>query len=251
MAYTPRQYSELFHLLFLKHLEGKLDKTLYALKGGGNLRFFFKSIRYSEDIDFDVKIIAKETLRKKITQLLTSQPFKHVLFSQAIEIVHLTEAKQTDTTQRWKLNLRIPNSSLPLPTKIEFSRRSMTEKTAFEAIDMDIIQTYHLYPILTNHYTAETAFCQKIHALLSRTETQARDIFDLKWLIDQKINTKLLPSSLKIKETIENIKSVGFSEFKGHVVAYLMPEYQEYYGTPNRWKEIQTQVIQTLQNLQK
>jgi predicted nucleotidyltransferase component of viral defense system len=27
------------------------DKTLYALKGGCNLRFFFDSVRYSEDID--------------------------------------------------------------------------------------------------------------------------------------------------------------------------------------------------------
>lgn len=252
MDYTPKTI-ELFHLLFLKHLEGKLDKNLYALKGGANLRFFFKSIRYSEDIDFDVKIVSKNTLQQKITKLLKSQPFEQVLSSKGIEIVHLTEAKQTDTTQRWKLNLRVPTSALPLPTKIEFSRRTsnMKEETTFEAIDTDIIRMHQLYPILTNHYTARAAFCQKIHALISRTETQARDIFDLKWLIDQKINIKLLPSSLKIKEAIENVNSVGFSEFKGHVVAYLMPEYQEYYATSNRWQEIQTQVIHTLQKLQK
>ena len=63
-------YIELFHLLFLRQLEGKLDKKLYALKGGCNLRFYFKSIRYSEDIDFDVSIISKETLENKINKIL-------------------------------------------------------------------------------------------------------------------------------------------------------------------------------------
>src|SRR3989338_1662558 len=253
MGHTPKQTIELFHLLFLKYLEGKLDKNIYALKGGANLRFFFKSIRYSEDIDFDVRIVAKNTLQQKITKLLKSQPFAQILSSKGIEIVHLREAKQTDTTQRWKLNLRVPTSALPLPTKIEFSRRTMTEKTIFEAIDTDIIQRYQLYPILANHYTAEAAFCQKINALISRAETQARDIFDLKWLIDLKVNTKILPSSTKakVKDAIENIKSIGFSEFKSQVIVYLMPEYQEYYDSLNRWRELQTQVIHTLQKLQK
>ena len=31
------------------------------VKGGCNLRFFFDSVRYSEDIDFDVAVIARET----------------------------------------------------------------------------------------------------------------------------------------------------------------------------------------------
>ena len=38
-------YIERFHLLFLAQLGQKLDKRFYALKGGCNLRFFFKSIR--------------------------------------------------------------------------------------------------------------------------------------------------------------------------------------------------------------
>ncbi|HBQ21140.1 MAG: hypothetical protein A2Z91_00680 [Deltaproteobacteria bacterium GWA2_38_16] len=249
--YAPQQYVEIFHLLFLRHLEGKLEKNLYALKGGANLRFFFKSIRYSEDIDFDVKIIAKDTLRPKITKLLNSQPFKQTLYSKGIEIIKINESKQTDTTQRWKLNLQTPNASLPLPTKIEFSRRTMTEKTIFESVDVDIIQTYQLYPILTNHYSAETAFYQKIYALISRTETQARDIFDLKWLLDLNIKIKSLPASIKIDFAIEQIKGVGFPEFKSQVVAYLMTEYQEYYSIPKRWNEIQTQVITTLQTLKK
>ncbi|MFQ6618599.1 MAG: hypothetical protein ACE5QV_07925 [Fidelibacterota bacterium] len=52
-TYSARQYVELFHLLFLSQLVRKLDKRFYALKGGGNLRFFFKSqvISYLEPED--------------------------------------------------------------------------------------------------------------------------------------------------------------------------------------------------------
>ena len=53
--YTTIQYVELFHLLFLDQLGRKLDKRFYALKGGCNLSFFMKSIRYSEDMDIDIR----------------------------------------------------------------------------------------------------------------------------------------------------------------------------------------------------
>jgi len=53
--WAPRQAVEIFHMLFLHAFGTRVDKSLYALKGGGNLRFFHKSIRYSEDIDLDVR----------------------------------------------------------------------------------------------------------------------------------------------------------------------------------------------------
>src|SRR5579864_975678 len=97
---------ELFHLLFLRQLEEKLDKKLYALKGGCNLRFFFKSIRYSEDIDFDVAIISKGTLENKVSKILDGVVFKRILQGKGLEIAQFNPAKQTETTQRWKIQLR-------------------------------------------------------------------------------------------------------------------------------------------------
>ena len=80
------------------------------------------------------------------------------------------------------LRIIIKGLSLPLPTKIEFSRREMTEDVVFESVDSELIRSYQHYPIITNHYVAQAAFEQKINALINRTETQARDIFDLKIL---------------------------------------------------------------------
>lgn len=53
--YDPRVAVEQFHLLFLEQLGKVVDKQLTALKGGCNLRFFLKSIRYSEDMDIDIQ----------------------------------------------------------------------------------------------------------------------------------------------------------------------------------------------------
>src|SRR3990167_6232518 len=155
---------ELFQLLFLQQLEKQMDKKLYALKGGCNLRFFFKSIRYSEDIDFDVTTISKATLEKKVSKILSSVNFSRILQSNGIEIIESNPVKQTDTTQRWKLLLRIKQFTLPIPTKIEFSRRKMDEGIAYTSIDSDILTQYQLYPIICNNYTHNTAVIQKIKA---------------------------------------------------------------------------------------
>lgn len=238
---------ELFHLLFLRQLEGKLDKKLYALKGGCNLRFFFKSIRYSEDIDFDVTTISKTTLENKINKILKSIDFMHILQNKGIEILQSTPAKQTETTQRWKLLLRIRNSSTSIPTKIEFSRRMMEKGVAYVAVDSDVISQYGLYPIICNHYNREAAFLQKVKALIHRTETQARDIFDLKWLLDQGANAEVSHfSSEEIKSAIENAWGVNYADFKGQVVAYLMETYKSFYDSQEKWDEIRTQVISAL-----
>jgi hypothetical protein len=46
--WNDRQAIEIFHLLFLRAFGARVDKALFALKGGCNLRFFLKSIRYSK-----------------------------------------------------------------------------------------------------------------------------------------------------------------------------------------------------------
>lgn len=239
---------ELFHLLFLRHLEGKLDKKLYALKGGCNLRFFFKSIRYSEDIDLDVTIISKTTLKNKVDKIFASVDFKRILQSKGIEIVQVSAAKQTETTQRWKVLLLTKNSTIPIPTKIEFSRRKMDKGVACAVVDSDVISQHSLYPIICNHYELNTAFSQKVNALINRSETQARDIFDLKWLLGQGASVDSIDYSAKeIQTAIDNIHRIDYSDFKGQVVAYLMEEYMQIYNSPKIWGDIQAQVIKALQ----
>jgi len=124
--YSTRESVELFHLVILDLLGRKVDKNFYALKGGCNLRFFFKSIRYSQDMDLDVNTaLSKDKLQVIMSRLLESNTIEQILDVKGIKIQEKSSPKQTDTTQRWKFALMVPRSSVPLHTKIEFSRRGM------------------------------------------------------------------------------------------------------------------------------
>src|SRR5437867_10646139 len=105
MLTNIRSYIELFHLLFIEQLSQKLDKRLYALKGGCNLRFFLGSIRYSQDIDLDVKTVRLATLQKTVNTILESPALETMLRTRSLEIAQMSEPKQTETTQRWKVQL--------------------------------------------------------------------------------------------------------------------------------------------------
>jgi predicted nucleotidyltransferase component of viral defense system len=242
------QAVEKFHLLFLAQLGSRIDKRLYALKGGSNLRFFWKSIRYSEDIDFDVHTIARETLRKNVNQILSAPGFSRILRSSKIELGQLSEPKQTDTTQRWKVHARVDGSPADLPTKIEFSRRKFDKGVIFEPVDPEIARIHDLRPILASHYGLEAAFAQKIDALAGRAQTQARDIFDLALLAERGgAALKVQEDNKKLAVACEKAMSVSFDQFKSQVVAYLPPEYQAHYGTREVWDSLQENVVKSLE----
>src|SRR5437763_16452847 len=137
------QAVEQFHLLFLSHFGARIDKQLYALKGGCNLRFYWKSIRYSEDLDFDIHIIARITLQKKVKGILKDLGFARVLTAYELGIVQFSEPKQTDTPQRWKVKIQSTASALHFPTKLELSRRKSQAALAPDAIEREIIRAAH------------------------------------------------------------------------------------------------------------
>lgn len=245
---TLRVAVEVFHLLFLQQLGTRVPKELCVLKGGCNLRFFLRSIRYSEDMDFDVQTIARETLKKNVETILESPAFARILQVHSIAIRDWSAPKQTNTVQRWKLRLEVAGAG-ETPTKIEFSRRGIDEGAIFEPVDGQLLQQYRLAPILASHYSSDVALVQKVGALALRAETQARDVFDLKLLIDAGAT---LPSrdEANWRKTLalggDRALSITFDEFQAQVVAYLPPEWQEYYGTPDTWNRLQEQVVDVL-----
>jgi predicted nucleotidyltransferase component of viral defense system len=250
--WSDRQAIELFHLIFVAQLGRRVDKALFAIKGGCNLRFFCRSIRYSEDIDFDVRTMATATLANNVDTILASPAFAQALRTKQIEIEHVTSAKQTDTTQRWKIGIRLAGGSA-IPTKIEFSRRrGLDEGHLLEPVDADLMRTYELYPVLSQHYSREAAFRQKIGALSRRTVTQARDIFDLKLLLDGGAGKEKLPTDIvaEIPRAVENAMTIGFDEFSGQVRAYLAADYQDYYGSRKVWEGLQHEVVSSLEQRQ-
>ncbi|HEY1766003.1 MAG TPA: nucleotidyl transferase AbiEii/AbiGii toxin family protein [Terracidiphilus sp.] len=249
--WNDRQAIEIFHLLFLRAFGARVDKALFSLKGGCNLRFFLKSIRYSEDMDLDIQTMAVGTLQNNVNRLLETPAFLLALRAQGLELARTAQPKQTGTTQRWKLGLRLLDSGTEIPTKIEFSRRGLDGETAVEPVDPEIIRAYQLYPVIVQHYSVRAAFAQKVSALALREQVQSRDVFDLKLLLDAGgAKYPLLSTATKhLGAAIENALGVDYDAFAGQVLAYLEPEYQKYYGNKKAWNELQEQVINDLEAL--
>ena len=249
--WNERQTIEIFHLLFLRAFGARVDKGLFAVKGGCNLRFFLKSIRYSEDMDLGIQTMSVGTLRNNVGRLLESPSFAQALRVQGIEIARTSLPKQTDTTQHWKLSLRILASGAEVPTKIEFSRRGLDGEKAVEPVDAGIIRTYRLYPVIVQHYCVHTAFAQKVSALALHKQVQSRDVFNLKLLMDAGGAERSLPAAVAANRTtaISNAIAADYDAFAGQVLAFLEPEYQEHYGHRKVWAALQEQVVDGLEAL--
>jgi predicted nucleotidyltransferase component of viral defense system len=249
--WNDRQAVEVFHLLFLRALGARVDKALFCLKGGCNLRFFLKSIRYSEDMDLDIQTMAPGTLTNNVNRVLEAESFVQSLRTQGLEIIRTTQPKQTPTTQRWKMTLRLLDSGAEVPTKIEFSRRGLDDDRALGSVDAELIRSYRLYPVIVQRYSVDAALAQKVAALALRDQVQARDVFDLKLLLDagggaEGLNARM---AAHLAAAIDNAMAVDYDAYAGQVLAYLEPEYQDHYGGRQAWNALQEQVLAGLEAL--
>jgi len=246
---SDRQLVELFHLHFVRLLCSGPQKGSFAIKGGCNLRFFFESVRYSEDIDLDVAGLPVHALKEKVTAILSGPALSMPLRSRGVSITSVSAPKQTDTTQRWKVGLAVEGHSTGLHTKIEFSRRATTEEAKVEPVAAAIVAEHQLMPLLAPHYPLATALRQKVGALVGRTIVQARDVFDLALLFARSAGSvealRLIRS--EIPKAVERAMEVSYADFKSQVVSYLQPDHAQTYGSREAWDALQMQVIDRLE----
>ncbi len=246
---TDSQVVELFHLHFVRLLCSGPDKDRFAIKGGCNLRFFFESVRYSEDIDLDVAGLPVHTLKEKVSAILNGPALSPALRSRGIAVSSVSAPKQTETTQRWKVGLAAEGRSAPLHTKIEFSRRRTTEEAKVEAVAASVLAEHQLMPLLAPHYPLAAALRQKIGALVGRSVVQARDVFDLGVLFARaggKVDA-LHPIRSELPKAVERAMDVSYAEFKSQVASYLQPDHLETYGSREAWHALQMRVVELLE----
>jgi hypothetical protein len=246
---SPVQHIECFHLVLLRAMEPRVDRAAWAVKGGVNLRAWFGSLRYSEDMDLDVFGLSAHALREKMDKLLLSPALLDTLASQGLGLARSSKPKQTETTQRWKLELRADGVALPIHTRIEFSRRGGSEEYCLEPARSEIVRPYGLQPPTVNHYAARSAARQKIRALASRKETQARDVWDLEHLIRTSgvDGSPFSPDERRTLATaLDRAMGLPFDAYRSQVVPYLEPDHQETYGTADTWERIRELVVERL-----
>jgi hypothetical protein len=240
------QAIELFHLAFLQVLQGRLNHDRYVLKGGANLRYFFESVRYSEDIDLDAAGIERWELEEKVDGVLGAPALPVLLRGGGLAVDGFSKPKQTETTQRWKVALALAGRNEPLRTKIEFSRRNGDDRHVLESVPARIVAAYALRSPSVRHYDAQAATEQKVEALAGRYETQARDVFDLELLLRSKPElAAALPAALR-EPAAERALELPFAAFRDQVLPFLDPEVAELYVDPATWEQIRGFVVERL-----
>src|SRR5437773_7332493 len=113
---------ERFHLAFVEVASVRLPISNFVVKGGANMRFFFRSPRRSRDIDFNYLGARSESFAGRVDEVLKSRALAELLRQHEIALINPRRHKQTETTRRWKLSLETPAVE-SADSKIEFSAR--------------------------------------------------------------------------------------------------------------------------------
>ncbi len=227
---------ECFHLAFLGAVGARVEPARYVLKGGANLRYYFNSVRYSEDIDIDVDAELNRNLEPKVDGVLGSPPLLFVLRSCGLSVEGFSKPRQTDTTRRWKVGLAAPGHAEPVRTKVEFASRGDRGGGIVEAVPERVVAPYGVRPPLVQHYDGPAALGQKVQALAGRSETQARDVFDLDLLL-RRASLPALPRALRELAT-EKCLELSPAAFADQVAPFLDPEVAALYPA-SAWRAIQ------------
>ncbi len=242
---------EFFHLALLEVFQVRLNQNHYILKGGANLRYFYSSPRYSEDVDFDAVDIDPAKLEERVDGTLKSRPLTFTLHTQGVAVGTITKPKQTATPQRWKLALAVPWQSEPIRTKIEFSHRIADPRSQLEPVPEEITEPYALRSPTVRRYLPDAMVEQKIQALVDRAETQARDVFDLDLLFRQwpgAIRSGAIAAE-RLEAAAERVVQLPYESYRSLVVRFLSPDVIELYNRPPVWEQIQAHVVEKLMAL--
>lgn len=225
---------EAFHTLLLQRFAEILPQDTWRVKGGVNLRLFFGSIRYSEDLDLDADLRARDALKRETRKAIADPHLRSRLVKLGIRDVRQDGReihKDTDTTLRIKMQL-VAQGGVPLPTKLEVSFRSgcPDDVALEEAADSQVVARYlgpGELPLLLPHYTRLAAVRQKLAALALRTQVQARDVFDLFALTHGTLDGLDLPllrrhlADTTLQEAQSRSLEIPYEAYAGKVLEFL------------------------------
>jgi predicted nucleotidyltransferase component of viral defense system len=249
--------AEAFHLAFLSALQSSAGHDRFALKGGGNLRFFYRSLRYSEDIDLDVFVVDPRRFAPKMDRAIGSRATERLLSVLDIQISSRTMRERSTTREKWEVVLAHGALEQAVRTRVDlsFRNRDALPGVAVEPVPAEVMTPYApLVAPVVGHYLPEAAIEQKIYALKERAEhgnSQPRDVFDLDLLLrghPSVVHDRIVPSDIAA-QAAERALEMTWPEFRSKVVAYLEPDVAVAFDTPAAWSQMQDRVVTVLMEL--
>jgi len=255
---SPVAAREIVHLAILRDLTRIRRGAAVTVKGGVNLRLFFGSPRYSEDMDLDGTAQASEAIRDGLKGLVEGASFARGLRSLGIRELDPGEGpnKDTDTTFRYKFGIVVPGG-IRYPTKVEvsFRGRHRADRTGLESPAREILHPYGMDAFEIRHYAREAAVRQKLGALAGRREAQARDVFDLYTLVPHRAADDLIqylaehvPTST-LKEGLARALAITYEEYVGQVIEFLGEEARARHDGETAWDEMRLRSVELIESV--
>lgn len=240
---------ELFHAAFLQVATTQLPVADFALKGGGNLRFFLRSKRRSANLDLDYIGRTFAGFAGRMDKVMASRALRELL--RVREITLLFEGRRatdTDTVKRWKVKLARPGMA-EASSKIEFSNREPVGEPVFEQTDTELARRFGAVAVRLNHYPPVHAIEQKVNALARRSDAEPRDVFDLDQLClqyDGALANAVLDADLT-RAAIDRAKEITYAAYRELVAEYLDEDFVPIYGSEQAWNDMVARVVRRLE----
>jgi Nucleotidyl transferase AbiEii toxin, Type IV TA system len=249
---TPVQLREGFHVLLLNWLGPRLREGAWRVKGGVNLRLFFGSVRYSEDIDLDADASARDAVRRTIQKAFEDGHFRRRLVQAGIRGTVPpvpTPVKNTATALKWKFQV-VGQGGVPQPTKVEVSFRPKhtADEVVVEPANPAVVERYLTaaeQPLLVPRYVRQAAVRQKLVALAGRTTVQARDVFDLYALTGGDLSTidlaglRATLTDGTLREAYRRAFELPYDAYESKVLEFLEDADRATWSGEAQWERLQ------------
>ncbi|OGI06887.1 MAG: hypothetical protein A3I68_05860 [Candidatus Melainabacteria bacterium RIFCSPLOWO2_02_FULL_35_15] len=208
---------EYLQIVFLASLyESKSSQDVY-FKGGTAIRLLLNSFRFSEDLDFTVRLHSED-----IEKLVIKTVEKMKL---TVPNIAFKKLKTIHKSYSGSLQFKDEEYKSPVNIHLEFSYREkpLTQKESV----LETLFPVNPYPLII-HLSWNEILAEKIRALMTRTK--GRDLFDTWYLMSKGteidlslINKKMALYGRKItKEDIVNkVKNFNYEILEGDLNKYL------------------------------
>lgn len=230
---------ELMQTRVLSALFNRVVDREIVLKGGFAMKVIANSQRLTKDIDLHANGATVERV-----QSITRSAIKELEKSKLLDDFKVTEPKQTDTTQRWKINGRIAGGETPVHLVIEVSRRGNIPTELIAPVRFEPSPIFGAPPAIVETLNPTAIGAAKFDALSSVTRESPRDVFDLDVLREMRIEP---PSSIfaekytadvlaeKLMIITDKLEKMDFDTVKDTLLPSLAPEVQNNFG-PAQWE---------------
>ena len=140
----------------------------------------------------------------------------------------------------------------PVRTKVEFSNRNggSSNDVSYEVVPDDIVRPYGVMAPTIRHYGETAAIEQKIAALALRSETKARDVFDLDLLLRRRARSapsETLSTPYAADGALRAME-IPYDSFRTEVVPFLDADLATLYDEQT-WDRMRADVAASLEEI--